>query len=169
MADTVYILLGSNLGDREKYLELALRRMSEIEGLEIIAASPIYLTEAQGMPDDNPAFMNQVIKAEYLYPPLELLTALETIETALGRTGKGEFLPRTIDLDILLFGGRKINTDRLTIPHKALLDRPFAMVPLLDIAPDLVHPITRNPIAEYLSAQGRRHIVLYKEHVTRNF
>ena len=168
MAETVYLLLGSNLGDRKLFLEQARERMEAIEGLEIVAVSPVYITEAKEMPEYSPMFLNQVIKAEYAYTPNELLTALESIETDLGRTDKGAKLPRTIDIDILLFGERVIETDRLTVPHKKLLKRPFAMVPLLEIDRDIIHPGTRRPVADSLTKKGRKQVILYEDHVARS-
>ncbi len=167
MAETVYILLGSDLGNREQYLETARQQMAEVEGLEVIRISSIYHSEAEGMASDAPPFLNQVVQAEYQFTPGALMASLEEIEHAFGRTDKGKRLPRTIDLDILLFGNHQIATDRLTIPHKELLRRPFALVPLLEIAPDVIHPGKDKPIAGYLTEQDRARVLLYKEHVTR--
>lgn len=164
---TVYILMGSNLGDRERNLTTAFDKLSGLAGLEIIAASSIYISEAQGMKPDTPAFLNQVVKAEYLYPAAELLASLERLERSMGRTDKGLKQPRTIDLDILLFGDSNIATDTLTVPHKELLNRPFAMVPLLQIDPDLVHPVTKSPIASFMTDQQRQQVLLYRDHVAR--
>ena len=150
MAETVYILLGSNMGDREKNLSGALARLEQVEGMEITATSAIYVTAPQGMAEDSPAFLNQVIRADYRFTPHELLNALELIEKNLGRTGKGRKEPRTIDLDILLFGDQIVETDRLSIPHRELLSRPFAMIPLLQITPEIIHPVTRTPVAEFV-------------------
>lgn len=167
MTETVYILMGSNLGDRQQCLASALARMESLPGLEVIATSGIYLSEAEGMGDDCPPFMNQVVKGEYRYRPSELLRALEVIEKSLGRTGKGRCQPRTIDLDILMFGNDIIETERLRIPHPELLNRPFAMVPLLQIDPDVTHPETGRPVAEYLTDADREQVVVYKDHVPR--
>jgi len=163
----VYILMGSNLGDREKNLTTALRKLEEVPGVEIVATSAIYLTDPQDMEGENPSFLNQVVKADFTYLPNELLSALEMIEKNLGRTGKGKREARPIDLDILLFGEQIIETERLSIPHRELLNRPFAMVPLLQIDPDLVHPVTKEPIAGYLDAKEADKILLFKDHVAR--
>lgn len=168
MAETVYILMGSNIGDREKNLKAALAQMELISGLEIIAASGIYITEAQDMEGENPPFLNQVVAGDYQFLPQELLTALEKIETAMGRTGKGDKLPRTIDLDILLFGERVEKTKSLSLPHPELLNRPFAMVPLVDVSPELVHPARKQPVADFIKDEDRRKVVLYKDHVARD-
>jgi 2-amino-4-hydroxy-6-hydroxymethyldihydropteridine diphosphokinase len=167
MSETVYIGLGSNLGDREQFLSEALSRMEQVEGLEIVAISALYLTRPQEMPDGSPPFLNQVVKAEYEFTPNELLRALEAIEAALGRTDKGECMPRTIDLDILICGDRQIETEILTIPHPELVRRPFVLVPLLQIDPDLVHPVSGKPLSDLLTAGGRAQVKLYKDHVAR--
>lgn len=168
MAETVYLLLGSNLGDRKGFLEQARDRLSAVEGLETIAVSPIYITEPKEMPDYSPMFLNQVIKAEYAFRASELLVTIEQIERDLGRTDKGTKQPRTIDIDILLFGETVIQSERLCIPHKKLLKRPFAMVPLLEIDPDLIHPATKRSIADSLTPKSRKSVILYEDHVARN-
>lgn len=168
MAETVYILLGSNIGDREKYLQKALNKLETLEGFELVACSSIYVTEAQDMAPESPNFLNQVVKGDYKYTPRELLNALELIEKNLGRTGKGKREPRTIDLDILFFGERVIATDNLTVPHPELPVRPFAMVPLLEIDPDLIHPVTKLRVDEFINDDDRKSIILYKDYVARN-
>lgn len=168
MAETVYILMGSNIGDREKNLAYALTRLELIPGLEVAATSAIYVSEAVEMEGENPSFMNQVIMADYQFTPSALLSELEALEKAMGRTGKGEKLPRIIDLDILLFGEKIVETKSLSIPHRELLNRPFAMVPLLEITPELIHPVTGTPVAEFINEQDKQEVILYKEHVARD-
>ncbi|NOY88290.1 MAG: 2-amino-4-hydroxy-6-hydroxymethyldihydropteridine diphosphokinase [FCB group bacterium] len=168
MATTVYILLGSNLGDREKNLYSALDKIEAIPGLEVVATSAIYLSEAQEMEGESPAFMNQAVMADYLYLPHELLNELEKIEKKMGRTDKGKMKPRIIDLDILLFGDEIVQTKQLSIPHKKLLKRPFAMIPVLQITPNIVHPVKKEPIADFLTDKDHQEIILYKDHVARN-
>lgn len=167
MSETVFILAGSNMGDREKNLAEALAKLEFVEGLEIVATSAIYVSEAVGMDSDAPSFMNQAVMADYLYTPSELLNTLEMIEKKLGRTGKGANEPRTIDLDILLFGQQIIETDQLSIPHRELLNRPFAMAPILQIDPNVVHPVTKKPVADFLTEEDRNKVMLYKDHVAR--
>ena len=167
MATTTYILIGSNLGDRYKNIVAAVAKLEAVPGLELIAQSGVYVSEAQDMEGENPSFMNQVVKADYQYLSSELLNVLELIEKNLGRTGKGKKEPRPMDLDILLFGDEIIETDTLSVPHRELLNRPFAMVPLLEIDPELVHPVTKRPVAEFLSEEGQSEIILYKDQVAR--
>jgi len=169
MAETVYILAGSNIGDREKNLQTAVEIIRQMEGMELIAVSGVYVSEAVDMDEGAPAFMNLVVMGDYQYKPTELLNSLELIEKKLGRTGKGAKESRTIDLDLLLFGEQVIETDRLSVPHRELLNRPFAMVPLLQIEPDIIHPVTGTPVAEFLTEKGRQSVMLYKDHVARDF
>jgi len=168
MAETVYLLLGSNIGDRERNLKHAVEKLRALEGFEIVATSAIYLTEPVGMKGEQPSFLNQAVKAEYEFRPLELLHALERIEIELGRTDKGKLQPRIIDCDILLFGNLKIQRRELTIPHPRLLERPFAMIPLVEIDPHLLHPVTRKPIASYVKDRAGLGVMLYKDHVARS-
>jgi 2-amino-4-hydroxy-6-hydroxymethyldihydropteridine diphosphokinase len=168
MPETVYLLLGSNMGDRDKNLTSALGQLAALEGLECTAVSAVYITEAREMVGENPSFLNQVVKADYAFSANELLHALEKIETNLGRTDKGAKKPRTIDCDILLFGDKVIDTPTLKVPHPRLTQRPFALVPLVEIDPQLIHPVTRRPLTEYLSAKDRAEVILYKDHVARN-
>ncbi|MCP4685720.1 MAG: 2-amino-4-hydroxy-6-hydroxymethyldihydropteridine diphosphokinase [bacterium] len=168
MKTTVHILMGSNMGDRESYLVAALDRLAAVEGLEIIATSAVYSSEAQDMEGENPAFLNQAVKADYDFTAGELLHSLEKIEIDLGRTGKGQREPRTIDLDILLFGEEQITGERLTVPHPELLNRPFALIPLVQIDPRLVHPSTGRRLVEYLTLKARQQVTVYRDHVARS-
>lgn len=168
MTETIYILCGSNLGDREENISTSISRMKDLPGIEIVASSSIYLSEADGMEGENPDFLNQVVMAEYQYLPSELLGELESIEATLGRTDKGKRKPRPIDLDILLFGEQIIDLPHLQVPHPKLLNRHFAMLPLLQISPDLVHPVTKRPIADSLKKSRTEKVLLYGDYVTRN-
>ncbi len=165
--ETVFILLGSNIGDRERLLRSAIDRMEQVEGFELIATSAIYSSEAQEMESESPPFLNQVVMADYQFTPKELLRALEQIETDLGRTDKGGMQPRTIDLDILLFGQKTIDQKQLTIPHPRLLERSFALVPLAQIDPEVVHPVTGRTIGSYITDELRSELEVYKDHVAR--
>ncbi len=168
MAETVYISLGSNIGDREKSLESAINMMKSIEGLELIATSATYISDPVEMPVDSPSFLNMVAKTEYAYSPLELLNALEAIEVQLGRTDKGKNLPRTIDLDILLYGEQIIDTEKLCIPHTELIDRPFVLIPLVQIDPDLKHPANGRMFDDFITDEDRNQIIIFRDHVARN-
>lgn len=169
MADTIYILLGSNLGDRETNLKKAVDKISGLEGIETIALSSIYQSKAQGMDEGSPDFLNQAMMADYQYLPNELLDQLEKIENELGRDNKGLNLPRLIDLDILLFGEQIIKNDRLTVPHKELLNRAFALTPVIEISPDIEHPQTGRLLKDHLTENKSEEVTVYKDYVARSF
>jgi len=146
----VFLALGSNLGDREQHLEDAISSL-EREHLRLIARSSLYETEPQDV-GDQPWFLNMVIECETHCFPLQLLAILQRIERELGRvrasrTPKG---PRTIDIDILLFGNTAMETAQLIVPHPRMLDRRFALEPLLEIAPEARHPKTQEPLRKFL-------------------
>lgn len=168
MAETIYLLLGSNLGDRSRHLARAREDLSRVEGLEITAISPIYESDAVEMDEAAPRFLNQVVKGDYGYTPSELLGEIEEIERVHGRSEKGALKPRTIDIDILMFGERVIKTADLTIPHKKLATRPFAIVPLLAIDPEAVHPALGKPLADLLKKKAAGQVELFEDHVSRN-
>ncbi len=146
---TVYLSLGSNLGDREGNLRLARERLSE-SGLSPLRESSLYETEPRDFPD-QPWFLNQVIAAETSLFPRRLLAALQRIERELGRKRGVPKGPRTIDLDILLFGEAVVSAPDLEIPHPRLAERRFVLEPLAELAPDLRHPLTRRTVREMLA------------------
>jgi 2-amino-4-hydroxy-6-hydroxymethyldihydropteridine diphosphokinase len=165
--ETVYIGLGSNLGDRETFLRQAVERMSDLDGAELAAVSPLYLTQPRDMAPGAPPFLNQVVKIEYSYSPEKLLEALRDIETEFGRTTKGDFKSRTLDLDILLFGDRIVKSADLEIPHPRLEARPFVLIPLLDIEPHLIHPATGCRLSDLVARQDCQDVELYRDHIAR--
>ena len=144
----VYLGLGSNLGDRRGML-LATLAALESSHLRIARASPIYETEPMDVPDQN-WFLNLVAEVETDLFPLQLLHRIGKIESQMGRrrlTPKG---PRTVDIDILLFGNAMVKMPRLEIPHPRFRDRRFVLAPLADLAPNLRDPVTRKTVAELL-------------------
>jgi len=163
MPSTIYLSLGSNLGDREQNLVKAISLISEMEGFETIALSPIFISEAVDMDEGAPTFFNMVIKGDYNYRPAELLDNLEAIERQLGRTDKGLCQPRPIDIDLLLFGDEIIETERLSVPHRKMLERPFVLAPLMEIAPEITHPVTGELIKTYYDDDECDKLVIYKE------
>ena len=146
---TIYLGLGSNVGDRERNLSAAVERLSVF--LKNLRLSPIYETE----PIDYTGqrwFLNQVVEAETEIFPVQLLTRLQKIERELGRVRTIPNGPRTIDLDILLYGRSIVRSGQLEIPHPRMTDRRFVLAPLADLAPDLRHPITHRTVREMLDS-----------------
>ena len=135
---TLYLSLGTNLGDRQKNLSLALELISSEVGT-VLLASDIIETEPWGFDSSN-RFLNMAVKVETHLQPLEVLHTTQEIERKLGRTHKtaaGEYHDRPIDIDILLYDDLVMNTPELTIPHPLMHERQFVMKPLLQIAPEL--------------------------------
>jgi 2-amino-4-hydroxy-6-hydroxymethyldihydropteridine diphosphokinase len=143
----VYLSLGTNLGDRRHNLCRAILGLPA--SVRLIAESPVYETPPWGV-TDQPAFLNMVIQAETDLPPLELLAALKELERDMGRQPAERYGPRLIDLDILFYDDLVIETPALTIPHPHLQERAFVLVPLVDLAPGLVHPLIGSTIQELL-------------------
>ena len=144
----VYLGLGSNVGDREAMLREAIRALSSPQ-LHIRRLSPVYETEPVDVAGQR-WFLNQVAEAETDLFPLQLLQRTSRVEAQLGRkrlTPKG---PRTIDIDILLFGNSVVKTPSLEIPHPRFRERRFVLAPLADLAPELRDPVTRKTIRELL-------------------
>lgn len=131
----VYLSLGSNMGDRENYLIEAVERISQMPLTRVRNVSKIYETKPVGYFNQSD-FLNQVILIETGLLPLELLDRLQYIEIRLGRKRDLRWGPRTIDIDILLFGNMDIKSPRLTIPHPRMFERGFVLVPLRDIISD---------------------------------
>ncbi len=145
----VYIGLGSNLGDRAGFLLLGVRGMMNA-GLCVARLSSIYETDAVDL-TTQPRFLNMVAELSGALPsPEQLLARLLRIEYALGRTREKSRGPRTLDLDLLLYGDMCLHTELLTLPHPRLHLRRFALVPLVELAPDLKHPSLLRAFSEIL-------------------
>ncbi|QMU29630.1 2-amino-4-hydroxy-6-hydroxymethyldihydropteridine diphosphokinase [Adhaeribacter radiodurans] len=136
---TVYLLLGSNLGNREDYL-LQARNLIKAHLGEIKQQSGIYETAAWGV-ENQQAFLNQVLAVETDLIPEELLQEINFLEAELGRVRRERWGARVIDIDILYYADLVLQTQRLTIPHPELQNRRFTLVPLTEIAPDFTHPV----------------------------
>ena len=135
----IFLILGSNLGDKflviQKATNIIRKRMGEIE-----SESAIYDTEPWGH-HAQPHFLNKVIRIKTNFPPEELLKQLNSIESELGRVRKEKWKERIIDIDILYYGDKVIDTEKLTIPHPEIQNRRFVLVPLNEIAPGEKHPV----------------------------
>jgi len=127
-----YIGIGSNLGDREKYIKNAIEKLKETEGIEVKKISNIYETEPVGGPKQGD-YLNGVMEIETWLKPRELITELQKIEKQLGRIRSVKNAPRTIDLDILLYGDKKIDEPGLKVPHPRMHERDFVIKPLKDL------------------------------------
>lgn len=151
MIQNAYVGLGSNLGDRAGYLLLAVRGMLDA-GLDVIRLSSIYETEAVEY-EEQPPFLNMVaeVRGSALPTPEQMMARLLRIEYALGRTRDVPMGPRTIDLDLLIFRDLRSDTEFLTLPHPRLHTRRFVLVPLNELAPNLVHPALGKPVSTLLN------------------
>jgi 2-amino-4-hydroxy-6-hydroxymethyldihydropteridine diphosphokinase len=147
---TAYLSLGTNLGDRERNLESAIEKLAA-PGLRIRRISSVYET-APIDTDDPRWFLNLVVEAETDLFPMQLLWRAGKIEHSLGRVRTVVNGPRTIDIDILLYGRAVIRSLSLEVPHPRMTQRRFVLAPLAELAPDLRHPVARKTIQELLDA-----------------
>lgn len=152
-----YIALGSNLGDRDDSLQRALSALRQTEGIELTRVSPRYETRPVGGPAGQGSYLNAVAEVRSEREPLDLLGVLLHVEQQLGRVRREKDGPRTIDLDLLLFGDLVHQDAQLTVPHPRLHERLFVLQPLAQLAPGLVHPVLKRSIADLLAElQGLR-------------
>lgn len=138
-AETVYVGLGSNLDKPRSQVEQALAELNHISGCRLQARSSLYASKPMG-PQDQPDYINAVASLECVLEPAQLLNELQQIEQQHNRVRERRWGPRTLDLDILLFGNRTIDEPDLVIPHPGIGDRSFVLVPLAELTPDLVIP-----------------------------
>jgi 2-amino-4-hydroxy-6-hydroxymethyldihydropteridine diphosphokinase len=156
----VFLALGTNLGEREANLAQARWELSAL--IVIRKESSIYETPPWGV-TDQPAFLNQVLAVETHLNPLELLAAVKDIEARMGRVPSVRFGPRLIDIDILFYGDTVLDTPALTLPHPRMAERAFVLVPLLEIAPDLVSPVNGERLADLLAGLNQSGITKWEK------
>ncbi|MEQ1797565.1 MAG: 2-amino-4-hydroxy-6-hydroxymethyldihydropteridine diphosphokinase [Lacibacter sp.] len=143
-----YILLGSNIGNRKQFLSKAIKQISELCG-NVVKESSIYETAAWGN-TKQAAFLNQVIIIETKHSPDDLMKSLLEIETGLGRIRTEKYGPRTIDLDILFFDDLIYHSPTVTLPHPAVQDRRFVLIPLAELSQRKIHPVYQKTISRLL-------------------
>ena len=149
---TAYLGLGSNLGDRNASLREAIIRLGDPEALTVVATSSIYETAPWGY-TDQPDFLNCVVEVETRFSPVKLLKRSERVEQEIGRTPTWRYGPRLIDVDILLYGDLSLQLadPDLVIPHPQMAQRAFVLMPLAEIARDVVHPVVQRTISDLAS------------------
>jgi len=147
--ETVYLCLGTNLGDRKANIDTALIQLKAYD-IRILKTSSIYETEPVGY-KGQPDFYNICLKAETQLSPHELLKAVKSIETQMGRKKTVKNGPRIIDIDILFYRNIILNDKELTIPHSGIETRRFVLEPLCEIAEELIHPVPAKTIKELLN------------------
>ncbi len=172
----IFLGLGSNLGDRECMIKSAIQNFNKYS-IKVIRVSPIYETEPindngpdssdsvlAGIKTTSQKFLNCVVLAETEYEPKELLKTVQEIENKLGRKRITSIrnLPRTIDIDILFYDDKIIDTPNLKIPHPLLHKRSFVLIPLFDLQPDLYHPIIKKTVKDMLNSVDKTGVVLWQ-------
>jgi 2-amino-4-hydroxy-6-hydroxymethyldihydropteridine diphosphokinase len=144
-----YLSLGSNIGNRNEFLERAIEELVEIKEIKVTALSSIYETDPVGYTDQAP-FLNMAVELETSLTTNDLLDACLKIESKLGRKREIKWGPRTLDLDILLYNNENIEADNLIIPHPRMHERAFVLIPLLEINRTLWHPSMDVPLTRVL-------------------
>lgn len=156
MSSIVYLSLGSNIGDKVAQITQALDRLAKV--YTVLRVSPLYLTEPVGLKDQD-WFLNCVVEVETEKDPKKLLSTLQSIERKMGKTKTRVNGPRTIDIDILFYNDEIINLKNLVVPHPRLHTRLFVLQPMMDLNPDLVHPVLKKTIRELYADQPWAEIV----------
>ena len=156
---TVYLALGTNLGDRDANLRGAVESLAP--QVKVLESSPIYETPPWGYLD-QPKFLNQVVGGETALPPLDLMRLLKRLEEEIGRVPSVRYGPRLIDIDILFYDDWVIDVPGLTIPHPRMPGRGFVLLPMADLAPDHRHPLLQVTVSEMLAESSLEGITRYQ-------
>jgi len=149
---TAFLGLGSNLGNRLAWLQSGRDRLAAVPGIVLEGSSALYETAAEGCPPGTPPFLNAVLKVRTALAPRQLLERCLAVEAELGRTRPERNAPRTLDIDLLLYGDTVIDEPGLVVPHPRLADRAFVLVPLLELAATGEHPLLHRSLAELAAA-----------------
>lgn len=160
---SVFLGLGSNMGERQRYLQQAADGTNKIRETKVVWVSSVYETEPWGK-TDQPRFLNACVEIETSLTPAELVVETKAVEQNIGRTSAGHWGPREIDVDILLYDGLVFEGEDVTVPHPELENRRFVLVPLQEIAPDLVHPVNGMTVSELVSASKDKGRVVKTPH-----
>jgi 2-amino-4-hydroxy-6-hydroxymethyldihydropteridine diphosphokinase len=150
MKNLIYLSLGSNLGNREKYLREAISRLRELGVIRQVSA--FYETQPVEVLNEQPWFLNCALALETELTPVQFLSRMLAVEQSMGRVRAVPKGPRTIDIDIVFFGDDVVDTPELTVPHPAMHQRRFVLEPLAEIAPAVVHPVLKRTVRELLDS-----------------
>jgi 2-amino-4-hydroxy-6-hydroxymethyldihydropteridine diphosphokinase len=150
----VYLALGSNLGDRGANIRFAVEKISRLPTTVMLAVSSLLENPAVGGPPDSPPFLNAVAVIQTQIAAEPLLEALLTVEQSLGRLRVQKWEPRPIDLDIILYGDQIIHSQSLSVPHPMMHQRRFVLQPLVEIAPEVIHPSLKKTASQLLAELG---------------
>jgi 2-amino-4-hydroxy-6-hydroxymethyldihydropteridine diphosphokinase len=143
-----YVAVGANLGDRRENIRAAVDALRATQGVRILRSSSLIENPAVGGPADSPPFLNAVAEIQTSLPPRQLLERLLEIERTLGRARREKWGPRVIDLDLILFGDQIVAEPELQVPHPLMHERRFVLEPLVQIAPDVMHPVLKRRAIE---------------------
>jgi 2-amino-4-hydroxy-6-hydroxymethyldihydropteridine diphosphokinase len=149
-----FIAVGANLGDRPGTIRAALDALDRTPGIRVVRVSTLIENPAVGGPENAPPFLNGAAELTTTLDPHALLARLLDVERRLGRERRQKWAPRTIDLDLLLYGDEIIRSDDLTVPHPLMHARDFVLTPLAEIAPDVMHPVLMQTIGNLRTRRG---------------
>lgn len=157
--EKIYLLIGTNIGNLKENLENALEQLNR-NNIKILKKSKIYKTKPWGKAD-QPDFLNIAVEVESPFTPEVLLKKIKEIEKKMKRKTAQKWGPRIIDIDILFYGSRQINQPDLIIPHPQFFNRPFAIIPMAEIAPEFIPPFSQKKIKELISGEMNERVTVY--------